>query len=115
MGGCCRWRWLVRPGDTPDEARIKTSVFPVTLFIMLFNVFVVANTLQTTNQMVSVIGYSINAIAFLQFMVGVVSNAVPAGYLLDVALLIFTVGTCAMDLGNATRSSPFRSWACVVL
>eukprot|EP00756_Hemistasia_phaeocysticola_P018393 Hpha_TRINITY_DN15590_c3_g5::TRINITY_DN15590_c3_g5_i1::g.106323::m.106323 len=48
-------------------------------------------------------------------MGGVVSNAIPAGYLLDVVLMLGTVGICAMDLSTATASYPFRAWAFLVL
>eukprot|EP00756_Hemistasia_phaeocysticola_P018389 Hpha_TRINITY_DN15590_c3_g1::TRINITY_DN15590_c3_g1_i8::g.106321::m.106321 len=115
MGGCCRWGWLVRQGDTPDEARIKTVGFPFFLFIFVVKVFLFVNTLQTTNQVVTGIGHSINAFACLFFMGGVVSNAIPAGYVLDATLVLLTVGLCALDLGNATISYTFRAWAFLVL
>eukprot|EP00756_Hemistasia_phaeocysticola_P015068 Hpha_TRINITY_DN15384_c3_g1::TRINITY_DN15384_c3_g1_i6::g.88065::m.88065 len=115
MGGCCRWGWLVRQGDTPDEARIKTIGFPFVIFIFPVAVLLIGSNLVSTNQMVTVIGEAIIAFAMLLFMGGVVSNAIPAGYLLDVVLVVTTVGVCAMDLGTATMSSPFRLWALVVL
>eukprot|EP00756_Hemistasia_phaeocysticola_P030077 Hpha_TRINITY_DN16272_c0_g1::TRINITY_DN16272_c0_g1_i6::g.12517::m.12517 len=115
MGGCCRWGWLVRQGDTPDEARIKTSVFPFTLALFLVVVFLVFNELQSTNPTVYLIGHFIFVFCSLLFMVGVVSNAIPAGFLLDTILLLYTAGICAQDLGNATKSSRWRSWAFVVL
>eukprot|EP00756_Hemistasia_phaeocysticola_P018385 Hpha_TRINITY_DN15590_c3_g1::TRINITY_DN15590_c3_g1_i15::g.106344::m.106344 len=115
MGGCCRWGWLVRQGDTPDEVRIKTIGFPFALLIFLIDVFLILVNLQTHNQIVAIIGVSINAFATLGFMGGVVSNAIPAGYLLDVVLVLMTVGICAQDVGNATILYPFRSWTHVVL
>eukprot|EP00756_Hemistasia_phaeocysticola_P015070 Hpha_TRINITY_DN15384_c3_g1::TRINITY_DN15384_c3_g1_i8::g.88071::m.88071 len=115
MGGCCRWGWLVRPGDTPDEARIKTLGFPFALFVFLFSVFLLAHQLLGVNQVVSNIGIGINAFAMLLFMAGVVSNAIPVGHLLDAALILGTLSICFQDLGNATRSSPFRNWTLVVL
>eukprot|EP00756_Hemistasia_phaeocysticola_P019421 Hpha_TRINITY_DN15658_c0_g4::TRINITY_DN15658_c0_g4_i1::g.100430::m.100430 len=115
MGGCCRWGWLAHKGDTPEDARIKVMLFPFALFSFLGSMIVIANILRTTNQMVNVLGLAINAFAYLLFMGGVVSNVMPASYLLDVFLVLCTVGICAVDLGNATTSSPWRSWAYVVL
>eukprot|EP00756_Hemistasia_phaeocysticola_P030085 Hpha_TRINITY_DN16272_c0_g9::TRINITY_DN16272_c0_g9_i1::g.12528::m.12528 len=115
MGGCCRWGWLVRQGDTPYEARIKTNVFPFVLFVFMVSVVVIVDYLTTTNQMMLVVGFSINAFATASFMGGAVSNVVPAGYLLDMFIAVAAVGVSAMDLGDATISSPFRAWALVVL
>eukprot|EP00756_Hemistasia_phaeocysticola_P032170 Hpha_TRINITY_DN16395_c1_g6::TRINITY_DN16395_c1_g6_i2::g.60505::m.60505 len=115
MGGCCSWGWLVRQGDTPDEAKIKTLMFPFALFMLLFGGFLVYIVLQTTRQMVVVIGNSIVVFATVLFMGGVASNAIPAGYLLDVLLVLTMVGICSMDLGTVTDSYPFRAWAFVVL
>eukprot|EP00756_Hemistasia_phaeocysticola_P030078 Hpha_TRINITY_DN16272_c0_g1::TRINITY_DN16272_c0_g1_i8::g.12518::m.12518 len=115
MGGCCRWGWLVRQGDTPDEAKIKTILFPFTLVVFPVLVFLIFNELQSTNPMVYLIGDFIMTFAMLLFIGGVVSNAIPAGYLLDVLLVLCTVGICSLDLGNATTSSRWRSWAFVVL
>eukprot|EP00756_Hemistasia_phaeocysticola_P032161 Hpha_TRINITY_DN16395_c1_g2::TRINITY_DN16395_c1_g2_i3::g.60512::m.60512 len=115
MGWGCCWSWLVRPGDTPDEARIKTLMFPFAIFtfpVLVFDVFV---TLQNDHQTIIVIGESTAAFAAILFMVGVVSNAIPAGYLLDVSVLLITVGLSALDLGEATMSYTFRAWAGVVL
>eukprot|EP00756_Hemistasia_phaeocysticola_P015067 Hpha_TRINITY_DN15384_c3_g1::TRINITY_DN15384_c3_g1_i5::g.88060::m.88060 len=115
MGGCCRWGWLVREGDTPDETKIKTLIFPFALFLFPFTGLVIYYALQSSHQMVNVTGTAVIAFVLVLFMGGVVSNAIPAGYLLDVVLVVTTVGVCAMDLGTATMSSPFRLWALVVL
>eukprot|EP00756_Hemistasia_phaeocysticola_P015079 Hpha_TRINITY_DN15384_c3_g4::TRINITY_DN15384_c3_g4_i1::g.88064::m.88064 len=116
MGGWCNWRWLVRHGDTPDEAKIKTAIFPFTLFIFLVILCLISNQLQSTNpQMLSVVGYIIYCFSMLFFMGGVVTNAVRPGYLLDVWLVLCTVAMCALDLSEATLSWTFRSWAFVVL
>eukprot|EP00756_Hemistasia_phaeocysticola_P019277 Hpha_TRINITY_DN15648_c2_g1::TRINITY_DN15648_c2_g1_i18::g.99764::m.99764 len=115
MGGCCRFGWLVRPGDTPDEARIKTQVFPLALICFLGVSLIMYNRLRTHNQMVVVVGNVVVGVAFLHFMVGAMTNAIRAGHLLDGLLAALTMGTCAMDLGNATMSYSFRSWTLVVL
>eukprot|EP00756_Hemistasia_phaeocysticola_P030081 Hpha_TRINITY_DN16272_c0_g4::TRINITY_DN16272_c0_g4_i1::g.12515::m.12515 len=115
MGRCCWWGWLVRPLDTPEEARIKTIVIPFALFVFMISAFLVIRNLQATGQMVTIIANSINAFAMLQFILGIGSNAIPAAYHLDAMLTLCTLGICAQDLGTATRSSPFRSWAYVVL
>eukprot|EP00756_Hemistasia_phaeocysticola_P019570 Hpha_TRINITY_DN15670_c3_g3::TRINITY_DN15670_c3_g3_i9::g.100617::m.100617 len=115
MGECCRWGWLVRQGDTRDEARIKTLGFPFAVLIFLFQLFVIFVTLQGTSQIVDVVGLSMTAFAMVLFIGGVTSNAIPAGYLLDAVLVLVTVGICAVDLGNATASYTFRAWAFVVL
>eukprot|EP00756_Hemistasia_phaeocysticola_P032422 Hpha_TRINITY_DN16406_c3_g12::TRINITY_DN16406_c3_g12_i1::g.160192::m.160192 len=114
-GGCCKWGWLVRPGDTPDEARIKQLMFPAALGLFLLGTFVIFITLGTHHQAVYIIGLSINAFASVLFMGGVIMSAIKAGYLVDVWVVLCTIGTCTMDLGHATRSYPFRSWAFVVL
>eukprot|EP00756_Hemistasia_phaeocysticola_P032167 Hpha_TRINITY_DN16395_c1_g3::TRINITY_DN16395_c1_g3_i1::g.60500::m.60500 len=108
MGG-----WLVRQGDTPEDARIKTLMFPFALFS--FAAFSGAIFVDTSGQTVKIIGFSIVVFSMLLFMVGVVSNKIPVGYLLDVVLELCTVAACAMDLSDATGSYPFRSWAFVVL
>eukprot|EP00756_Hemistasia_phaeocysticola_P031943 Hpha_TRINITY_DN16384_c3_g2::TRINITY_DN16384_c3_g2_i2::g.62947::m.62947 len=115
MEGGCRWGWFVRQGDTPDEAKIKTRMFPFAIFDLFAAVFIMVTDLQGNNQMVLVIGYVFIIFSLLQFMVGVVSNALPAGYLLDVLLVMCAVDMCLMDLGSATRSYDFRSWTFVVL
>eukprot|EP00756_Hemistasia_phaeocysticola_P032436 Hpha_TRINITY_DN16406_c3_g5::TRINITY_DN16406_c3_g5_i3::g.160182::m.160182 len=106
---------LVRQGDTPDEAKIKTIVLPFALFVFSANVFHIVIQINSTNQMMRVIGNGIIGLAMLLFMGGVVCNAIPPGYLLDGALVLTTVGIFAVDLGNATSSYPFRSWTFVVL
>eukprot|EP00756_Hemistasia_phaeocysticola_P034361 Hpha_TRINITY_DN16517_c3_g2::TRINITY_DN16517_c3_g2_i13::g.133044::m.133044 len=111
----CKWDWVVRQGDTPDEAKIKTMVFPFAILLFLSCVFFIVYNLQSRNQTVTIMGSAIVTFAMLQFMGGVVSNAIPANYLLDVLLVLGAVGMCAMDLGQATRSYPFRSWAFTVL
>eukprot|EP00756_Hemistasia_phaeocysticola_P019279 Hpha_TRINITY_DN15648_c2_g2::TRINITY_DN15648_c2_g2_i1::g.99758::m.99758 len=115
MGGCCRWDWLVRPGDTPDEVRIKTLVFPFALIMLLAVSFIAINRLLSHNQMVAVIGNAVVAGSFLLFTVGVLSNMIRAGHLLDMSLAGITLGICAMDLSNATMSYSFRSWTVMVV
>eukprot|EP00756_Hemistasia_phaeocysticola_P029792 Hpha_TRINITY_DN16254_c2_g1::TRINITY_DN16254_c2_g1_i1::g.13844::m.13844 len=110
------WRgWLVRPGDTPDDARIKTMFCPFALFAFLGTVFVIFATLQNTNQLILVIGMLFIGVAALVFIANVLVNALPVGYILDAALVSGSVGICLMDLANATVASTFRSWALVVL
>eukprot|EP00756_Hemistasia_phaeocysticola_P020200 Hpha_TRINITY_DN15707_c1_g9::TRINITY_DN15707_c1_g9_i3::g.39415::m.39415 len=115
MGGCCRWGWLVRQGDTPEEARITTVMFPFTILVFLYMIVLIVNRLRNNNQMVVVVGNVTNAFAFLLFMGGVLWTAIPAGFLLDAVLGLCTVGVCARDLGNATMSYSFRGWTFVVL
>eukprot|EP00756_Hemistasia_phaeocysticola_P034373 Hpha_TRINITY_DN16517_c3_g2::TRINITY_DN16517_c3_g2_i26::g.133062::m.133062 len=111
--GCLRW--LVREGDTKDDARIKTVGFAVALFFFLFSMFNISATLQSSNQMVYVIGGSLNAFGCAFFLAGVVSNAVSVGHLVDVLLGMVTIGLCVNDLGSATTQYSFRAWAYVVL
>eukprot|EP00756_Hemistasia_phaeocysticola_P015082 Hpha_TRINITY_DN15384_c5_g1::TRINITY_DN15384_c5_g1_i1::g.88079::m.88079 len=115
MGKCCRWDWLVRPGDTPDEATIKTIAFPFGIFLFLFMVGLIVRQMSSTVQMIFIIGTLFIALAQLLFIGGVLSNVIPVYYILDACLFLSTVGICAQDLGNATRTSPFRSWTYVVL
>eukprot|EP00756_Hemistasia_phaeocysticola_P015064 Hpha_TRINITY_DN15384_c3_g1::TRINITY_DN15384_c3_g1_i1::g.88057::m.88057 len=115
MGGCCRWGWLVRQGDTPDEIKIKTTFFPFALIVVLLPAVTIGYVLQDSNQMLYVIGNSCNAFAMLLFMGGVVSNAISASKLIDAVMVLCTVGICATDGAGAARSSPFRAWAYLVL
>eukprot|EP00756_Hemistasia_phaeocysticola_P015072 Hpha_TRINITY_DN15384_c3_g2::TRINITY_DN15384_c3_g2_i2::g.88061::m.88061 len=115
MGRCCSLDWLVRQGDTPDEARIKTVLFPFFAFVFPFCVFASFYQLQTSNQMVNIVGTAVCAFGSLLFMGGVVLSATPPGLLLDAEIVLFTFAVCAMDLGQATRLSAFRGWAFVVL
>eukprot|EP00756_Hemistasia_phaeocysticola_P032431 Hpha_TRINITY_DN16406_c3_g3::TRINITY_DN16406_c3_g3_i1::g.160168::m.160168 len=110
MGGCCRWDWLVRKGDTKEEARIKTTIFPFAAGLLIFLVFSFFNALMTYRQYVSVIGICCVGFGSFVFLVGVLFNAVPPGYLLDAWLGLSVVGLCCIDLCQVTRSSSFRAW-----
>eukprot|EP00756_Hemistasia_phaeocysticola_P032424 Hpha_TRINITY_DN16406_c3_g14::TRINITY_DN16406_c3_g14_i1::g.160205::m.160205 len=114
-GGCCKWGWLVREGDTPDEARIKTLNFPLAICLLLISVMVIANQLNDYNQIVSVAGASTNIFGGVLFMVGAATNAIPAGCLYDIVLMLAMIATLLGDLGSVTRSYPFRIWTLVVL
>eukprot|EP00756_Hemistasia_phaeocysticola_P023681 Hpha_TRINITY_DN15908_c11_g4::TRINITY_DN15908_c11_g4_i2::g.71517::m.71517 len=113
MKGCSRW--LVRPANTPEEVRIKTLMFPFVLFLFVCTVIIIVSVMRGANQMVSLIGLCTSSFAMLLFMGGALSNLISACYLLDAWLVLCTVGTCFLDLANATRSSPIRSWPIVVL
>eukprot|EP00756_Hemistasia_phaeocysticola_P019282 Hpha_TRINITY_DN15648_c2_g4::TRINITY_DN15648_c2_g4_i1::g.99760::m.99760 len=115
MAPCCRWGWWVRQGDTPDEARTKTMLFPFALFMLLFCVFNIIIAALTINQIVNMIGQSVAIFSLALFLVGVLTNAIPVTILADMLLVFATVAICVMDLGGVTRNSPFRSWALVVL
>eukprot|EP00756_Hemistasia_phaeocysticola_P029798 Hpha_TRINITY_DN16254_c3_g16::TRINITY_DN16254_c3_g16_i1::g.13868::m.13868 len=115
MGLCCRGDWLVRPGDTPDEARIKTLGFPFALFSFPILSFAALVVMRSTLQYINAIGMIITALGMLLFLVGVTTDTLPAGFCLDVILVAGTVGFCAIDLGTATVSFPFRAWTVVVL
>eukprot|EP00756_Hemistasia_phaeocysticola_P034382 Hpha_TRINITY_DN16517_c3_g6::TRINITY_DN16517_c3_g6_i1::g.133061::m.133061 len=111
--GCLRW--LVREGDTKDEARIKTNMFPITLFFLGFGVFGNCVSLHNKDPLWYTLGgFSVIA-GQLVFMIGVSTNALPAGYLLDALLVMSALGLCAIDIGNAAVTSPFRSWTFVIL
>eukprot|EP00756_Hemistasia_phaeocysticola_P022935 Hpha_TRINITY_DN15864_c4_g7::TRINITY_DN15864_c4_g7_i1::g.192095::m.192095 len=107
--------WLVREGDTPDEARIRTLGFPFALIFVILHVFLIVATLGGSGQLVRVVGYCINTYGLGQFTLGVLTNAARPGYLLDAGLSLCTLGVCAMDMGNAAVSSSFRSSTIVVL
>eukprot|EP00756_Hemistasia_phaeocysticola_P037374 Hpha_TRINITY_DN16693_c2_g12::TRINITY_DN16693_c2_g12_i1::g.180621::m.180621 len=115
MRRCCRLGWLVREGDTKEEASAKTVLFPFAVFITLLSIASTFHILATTNQVVLVFAYSLVGFSFLLFLVGVVTNAVPVVYLIDILLIVSAVGLSASDLGQATRSSPLRTWSFVVL
>eukprot|EP00756_Hemistasia_phaeocysticola_P031713 Hpha_TRINITY_DN16371_c3_g1::TRINITY_DN16371_c3_g1_i1::g.58528::m.58528 len=115
MSGPCRWGCLVREGDSKEDARIKTTVFPFALFTFMFYIVFIFYVLQTSHLMMSVFGGCFMSLAMAVFMAGVVSNAVPARYLLDQFLAVGTLGFCFNDLANATISYSFRSWTFVVL
>eukprot|EP00756_Hemistasia_phaeocysticola_P011428 Hpha_TRINITY_DN15119_c6_g6::TRINITY_DN15119_c6_g6_i1::g.126778::m.126778 len=110
-----RLDWLVREGDTPDEARIRTLGFPFALLFVVLHGFLIVATLQGSHQLVRVVGYCINAYGLGQFTLGILTNVVRPGYLLDAGLFLVTLGVCAMDMGNAAVSSSFRSSMVIVL
>eukprot|EP00756_Hemistasia_phaeocysticola_P030731 Hpha_TRINITY_DN16308_c2_g1::TRINITY_DN16308_c2_g1_i1::g.58710::m.58710 len=115
MWDYCRWNWLVREGDTPAEARIRTLGFPLALFVMPFHVYFIVNTVLGTNQWVRVLGYATSALGIGQFLVGIVTNVVRPGYLMDGGMVCMTLGLLAVDLGLATLSTLFRAASLVVL
>eukprot|EP00756_Hemistasia_phaeocysticola_P026888 Hpha_TRINITY_DN16088_c7_g2::TRINITY_DN16088_c7_g2_i3::g.121594::m.121594 len=118
MPRCCRWDWLVRPGDTLDEGRIKTLMFPFALFLFLFAAGDILFTYlgeHIGEVMTRIIGIACIMFANALFLAGVLPNVVSAPYLLDAWLVISTAGLCAVDLGDAALSSGFRSWTLIVL
>eukprot|EP00756_Hemistasia_phaeocysticola_P015075 Hpha_TRINITY_DN15384_c3_g2::TRINITY_DN15384_c3_g2_i5::g.88067::m.88067 len=115
MGRCCSLDWLVRQGDTPDEARIKLLFCPFSLFCFPMGILVVVNSYHVHGQIINIIGVSLIALVFALFMVCVTSNIVRAGFILDVVLGLLIVGICASDLATVTRTSTFRPWTYAVL
>eukprot|EP00756_Hemistasia_phaeocysticola_P030074 Hpha_TRINITY_DN16272_c0_g1::TRINITY_DN16272_c0_g1_i2::g.12507::m.12507 len=116
MGGCCRWGWLVRQGDTPDEAKIKTIGFPFCVFLFLVNLFTIGVLfLQSRYETMRIIGNAMAACACLQFMGAVLWTRIPAGYLADVLLMVTIVGICSLDIAHAVTSYAFRAWTFAVL
>eukprot|EP00756_Hemistasia_phaeocysticola_P025860 Hpha_TRINITY_DN16029_c1_g2::TRINITY_DN16029_c1_g2_i1::g.119292::m.119292 len=113
MWKLCRWGCLVRKGDSLYEAKIKTQMFPFALFIFLTTVTNIFFRGDLWN--IIQVGLAVAAFAMALFMFGVVSNIIPAAYALDAMLVFCTVGVCAVDLGQAALSLPFRAWAYVVL
>eukprot|EP00756_Hemistasia_phaeocysticola_P035315 Hpha_TRINITY_DN16575_c3_g1::TRINITY_DN16575_c3_g1_i1::g.135802::m.135802 len=114
-GGCCSCRWLVRPGDTPDEARIKTRMFPFALIVFVYCVIAILAVANTSKQQLYIVGCGIIAVGLAIFMLGAVGNFIPAGHLLDAVLVLLTIGLIALDLCDTARSYPFHSWTYVVL
>eukprot|EP00756_Hemistasia_phaeocysticola_P031731 Hpha_TRINITY_DN16371_c6_g8::TRINITY_DN16371_c6_g8_i1::g.58569::m.58569 len=112
---CCRGAWLVRQGDTPEEAWMKTTLFPYYILLVLFSFAGMVRELLGNNQMVYVLGSGIAGLVCVIFVVGVATNAGPVGYLLDATLLVGTVCVALIDTGWATVSAELRPWAFVVL
>eukprot|EP00756_Hemistasia_phaeocysticola_P030080 Hpha_TRINITY_DN16272_c0_g3::TRINITY_DN16272_c0_g3_i1::g.12508::m.12508 len=116
MGGCCRWGWLVRPGDTPDEAFLKTRGFPFCIVLVLSNFLLLGVfLLESRYEWTRIIGNALGALGSLIFMAGVLWTPIPAGYLADVLLGMITVGIVFIDIGHAATSYAFRAWALAVL
>eukprot|EP00756_Hemistasia_phaeocysticola_P028986 Hpha_TRINITY_DN16204_c0_g4::TRINITY_DN16204_c0_g4_i1::g.15174::m.15174 len=113
--GCCTCTWLIRKGDTKEDARMKTILFPFALFVGIAGALPLYATLNEENQKIIVIGTSLVIAAALVFSVGVVFNVAHVGKLLDAFMGLTTVGLCCIDLGNATLSFPFRAWTIIVL
>eukprot|EP00756_Hemistasia_phaeocysticola_P043246 Hpha_TRINITY_DN17016_c12_g3::TRINITY_DN17016_c12_g3_i1::g.166782::m.166782 len=115
MGGCCSLAWLVRRGDTPDDARIKTTTFPWAALILVFCLYRLVVFRNKDTQNVVVIGTCFLGLGSILVLAGFSTNALRPGYFLDTLLAVCTLGVCAQDLGQAARSSTFRAWPSIVL
>eukprot|EP00756_Hemistasia_phaeocysticola_P018685 Hpha_TRINITY_DN15612_c4_g1::TRINITY_DN15612_c4_g1_i1::g.101826::m.101826 len=112
---CCRCEWLVREGDTREEVRIKTGMFPVAVFFLIFDLFNALAEIQGNHQNLLIIGMLISATNCGLFVVGLLTNRIPAGVLLDVWLVVSTVGLCLIDIANVTITYAIRSVMAFVL
>eukprot|EP00756_Hemistasia_phaeocysticola_P012926 Hpha_TRINITY_DN15236_c6_g4::TRINITY_DN15236_c6_g4_i2::g.65466::m.65466 len=112
---CCEWRWLVRETDTKEEARIKTRMFPFAVALTAFNVMALILTYRVTGQNISAIGLSLTSVGMLMFAIGAATNAAPVGSLLDVMLVMWSVGLCLNDLGGISISYHFRVVAVIII
>eukprot|EP00756_Hemistasia_phaeocysticola_P035717 Hpha_TRINITY_DN16601_c1_g4::TRINITY_DN16601_c1_g4_i1::g.180356::m.180356 len=113
---CCRWGWLVRSRDTPDEARMKQMGFPFAMSVFLLSAAILVwSAFEPEQQMFFVVGVSICACTAIIFMVGVSTNFIPVAYLVDQALLLCVVACCLLDIANAAVQGEFRSWALFIL
>eukprot|EP00756_Hemistasia_phaeocysticola_P045963 Hpha_TRINITY_DN1971_c0_g1::TRINITY_DN1971_c0_g1_i1::g.31151::m.31151 len=112
---CCRWDWLVREGDTKEEARMRVVLFPFALVASIFASLALYMDTRTSSQFINIIGLGVCVLALLHAMAGMASNLISVGTIVDIVLLVSTVGICACDLANATRSFGFRAWALVIL
>eukprot|EP00756_Hemistasia_phaeocysticola_P022933 Hpha_TRINITY_DN15864_c4_g5::TRINITY_DN15864_c4_g5_i3::g.192093::m.192093 len=102
---------LVRDGDTVEDIRIKKLGFPVCIFLMVLGVF----TLSTTPAPMKRIGALLCTFGPALFSAGVLLNAAKPSRLMDLILLINTVGLCVLDVAEAAESSASRAWTFVVL
>eukprot|EP00756_Hemistasia_phaeocysticola_P029793 Hpha_TRINITY_DN16254_c2_g2::TRINITY_DN16254_c2_g2_i1::g.13845::m.13845 len=107
-------RCLVREGDSAEDAHVKKVAFPVCLLLFLFSGWA-AMTSFFSSRFAFTLGAGIGALGPAVFVVGVLVNAVKARYLIDVVLVVNTVGLCVMDLAAAAVSATFRPWSLIVL
>eukprot|EP00756_Hemistasia_phaeocysticola_P026176 Hpha_TRINITY_DN16046_c4_g1::TRINITY_DN16046_c4_g1_i2::g.117950::m.117950 len=112
MGGWCRWDWLVREGDTHQEARMKKLVFTLCLYLVFFNLSAVYVLVNTTEQNLYLIGLSLTICATILMVVGIARNM---PNFIDTSLALWTVGLCINDLAAVTRAFSFRNWTITVL
>eukprot|EP00756_Hemistasia_phaeocysticola_P031729 Hpha_TRINITY_DN16371_c6_g6::TRINITY_DN16371_c6_g6_i1::g.58563::m.58563 len=106
---------LIRKGDTKDEARIKTIMFPFIIGFCIVSALGLITVLQTTHPVISVIALVVSLISQAIFLVCVAVNAAPAGLLLDCLLGVWVLVICANDLASASLSFTFRTGVVVVL
>eukprot|EP00756_Hemistasia_phaeocysticola_P029809 Hpha_TRINITY_DN16254_c3_g5::TRINITY_DN16254_c3_g5_i1::g.13851::m.13851 len=113
---CCRWlvSHFIRPGDTPEDVYIKQIMFPLSIFLFLFGFYTGSRALSQ-NELARVFGAYLCAGGPLLFMLGVMFNVTSPRYLIDVMLVVNTVGLCVLDVSNAAGGSSFRAWSLVVL
>eukprot|EP00756_Hemistasia_phaeocysticola_P031727 Hpha_TRINITY_DN16371_c6_g5::TRINITY_DN16371_c6_g5_i1::g.58557::m.58557 len=110
-----RCKWFVRAGDTRDDVRIKTMLFPFSILSVLFCIPYIFDAVQRTRQWIDVIGISIGTAGCCVLIAGVMTNAVKLIYVVDTFLVACTVGILLHDLGEVTRSFPFRAWTILIV
>eukprot|EP00756_Hemistasia_phaeocysticola_P033675 Hpha_TRINITY_DN16476_c5_g2::TRINITY_DN16476_c5_g2_i1::g.160566::m.160566 len=103
---------LVREGDTLEDAHIKEVGFPIILTMLIFGLTAIPFYLPA---LMIVTGIIICCVAMAIFVVGVLFNLVRPRYLVDVLLMMLTLGLWCMDVYNAALSQSWRSWAFIVL
>eukprot|EP00756_Hemistasia_phaeocysticola_P033670 Hpha_TRINITY_DN16476_c5_g1::TRINITY_DN16476_c5_g1_i3::g.160562::m.160562 len=111
MKRCCG-RDLARKGDSPDDIVIKEVGFRLIIVVAIFEVFAMFSVLT---HYTALLGIGLALVASVFFLVTAFLNLAPARYVLDIFLVLTTVGIWGMDLENKTMSGSFRSWSFIIL
>eukprot|EP00756_Hemistasia_phaeocysticola_P020116 Hpha_TRINITY_DN15702_c1_g2::TRINITY_DN15702_c1_g2_i1::g.37885::m.37885 len=111
----CSFQWLVREGDSAEDARARTLLFPFCIVISVVLILSIITTLRDTMQLVRVMGLAIIVFGAFAYIAGITSNTFSVFNLLDMFLILCAVGICLLDLAEATISSPNRGWTYAVL
>eukprot|EP00756_Hemistasia_phaeocysticola_P012527 Hpha_TRINITY_DN15204_c8_g7::TRINITY_DN15204_c8_g7_i1::g.67451::m.67451 len=109
----CFCGWLIREGDTVTEARIKTTLFPfISIVLTLCSVWTVK---EIEVPVFQIIGTSTLLLASVLFLVGVATNLVRVGYLVDMFLFLGFLAVWALDIADVSTLSPYRTWVVAIL
>eukprot|EP00756_Hemistasia_phaeocysticola_P019709 Hpha_TRINITY_DN15679_c2_g2::TRINITY_DN15679_c2_g2_i1::g.97365::m.97365 len=105
---------LVREGDTSEDVQTKKLAFPACAVLVVPSITTAYNCL-ILNLYAYALGAALVAFGSGVFMTGVLLNMMTPGRLVDVCLVISTVGIYVMDMSAAATSNTLRPWCFVVL
>eukprot|EP00756_Hemistasia_phaeocysticola_P030127 Hpha_TRINITY_DN16274_c5_g3::TRINITY_DN16274_c5_g3_i1::g.15823::m.15823 len=110
----CLMHYLVRPGDSPEDAQIKRTVSPVAMLFGLFCMGVAVVHLRGSKLMAA-LGAAVAGVSGLGFSVGALLDLFPTRFMLDALLLGNLVGVVLLDMENAAVSATFRALGMTII